>query len=227
MEHQGWNPISVGSPGWLGHEQEVCRHRPRPRWQRPHTHAGLTHTLSDTDGGESVVGGLQTPVSGPHNGTASFANPTLSPTSELYKLKGTTDSSYCMKSLGRIFLVDQTSSKVPTGSTECPQSSRNPESRSYSTFKQLISPYFWQLASRKVLRACRVFGGMVATFMWGWMHIMRSHIVSPTGWTSNVSEWKLLHQGGNTRAMGALNVGQMEWPLTCWAEAWVKCEQLN
>lgn len=50
VEHQGWNPISVGSLGWLGHEQEVYRHRPRPRWQRPHTHAGLR--LSDTDGGE-------------------------------------------------------------------------------------------------------------------------------------------------------------------------------
>lgn len=29
VEHHGWNPISVGSLGWLGREQEVYRHCPR------------------------------------------------------------------------------------------------------------------------------------------------------------------------------------------------------
>lgn len=61
VEQQGWNPISAGSLGWLGHEQEAFRHRPGPRWQRP-PHSRWTH--SHTDGGESVVGGFQTPVSG-------------------------------------------------------------------------------------------------------------------------------------------------------------------
>lgn len=50
-------------------------------------HSRWTHKLGNTDGGESTVGGLQTPVSGPHNGAAGLANPTLSPTSELHKLK--------------------------------------------------------------------------------------------------------------------------------------------
>lgn len=44
-----------------------------------------------------MVGGFQTPVSGLHNGTASLANPTLSPTSELHELKGTGDTNYCTK----------------------------------------------------------------------------------------------------------------------------------
>lgn len=58
VEQQGWNPISAGSLGWLGHEQEAFRHRPGPRWQRP-PHSRWTQ--SNTDGGESVVGGFSDP----------------------------------------------------------------------------------------------------------------------------------------------------------------------
>lgn len=172
------------------------------------------------------MGGLQTPVSGRHNGTASFANPTLSPTSELYKLKGTTDSSYCMKSeqgfpLWPTFL--KCADREHLISPIQPNPAYHIQHLNNLSYISLFLKTNQLLSSRKVLRACWVFRSMCATFMWGWMHIMRSHIVSPTEWTSNVSEWKLLHQGGNTRATGAVNVGQMEWPLTCWGE--VKCEQ--
>lgn len=111
VEHQGWNPISVGSLGWLGREQEVYRHCPRGHADRgPHAHAGLTNWATQME--ERAWWVVYRPVSGLHNGTASFTNPMLSPTSELYKLKGTEDFSYCTKSLSRIFLFDQTSSNV-------------------------------------------------------------------------------------------------------------------
>lgn len=84
-----WNS-KAGIPSVLVHWAGWAMNRRCTDTALGHTDRGPTlmlDPLSNTDGGESVVGGSQSPVSGIHNGTASLANPTLSPTSESHKFK--------------------------------------------------------------------------------------------------------------------------------------------
>lgn len=99
-----WNS-KAGIPLLLVHWAGWAMNRRRTDTAPGHADGGPTlmlDSLSNTDGGESVVGDLQTPVSGRHNGSTSFPKPLLSPASESHKLKSTGDTSYWTKLWSRI-----------------------------------------------------------------------------------------------------------------------------
>lgn len=216
---------------------------PGPRWQRPHTHAGLTNWATQMEEGAWWV--VYRPVSGLHNGTAGFTNPTLSPTSELYKLKGTEDFSYCTKSLSRIFLFDQTSSNVLIVSAWEYWSTQTHFHTYTKPLKYIfyIHPLFFNWIFEKQNKrqitnsqrlCCRTAHSSGSLSVW--KHgVPTSEPSCEAGCTSwdlasflPLTELQMSVNGNfhvrvETLTTGTAKVGEMEWPLTCWGAVWVKC----